>query len=783
MPWDYSAQLEFYKLMKNKIIIFLIYLSFFAPALAENLNIQSSNITVDKNTKITIFKDQVSIKDNKNNYLLTESAEYNKDLQILKTFGKTTVTTSEGFIIKGQNILFDNNRNYIKSDNPATVQDLEQNKIFLDNFKYSTSDNFFKSVGKIEIIDSKKNKYNFSQIYIDEKKKEIVGTDSKAFLNHEDFKINKRNKPRVFSNTINMYEQKTKFTKSIFTLCDYRKNDKCPPWSIQANQMLHDQKKKTIYYDNAVIKVYDFPILFLPKLSHPDPTVDRRSGFLTPSFSDSKNLGAGFDVPYYWDLGKDKDFTLRNNFFASENPLFLGEYRQAFKKSNLIFDFGYTEGYKKTSETKKSGDKSHFFSKFVKKFKGKNNTDNSIELTVQEVSNDKYLKLYKIKSNLVDYETDVLENSLTFNRESEDSFLGFKASAYETLKDDYNDKYEYILPDVIYDRNLFASNKFGSLDLTSNLNIHNYDTNKFTKFLVNDLDWKFRTNIFTSGLKGNWIGKLKNVNYEAKNTSEYKEDSETELFGALGYLGKIDLFKNNNNSNYLLTPKMLVRYAPGNMRKDNSSFKINNKNIFSLDRLNSYNNFENGLSATLGFDYEIKNNEKEFNFSIGQVINKKENQDMPSSSSLDEKLSDLVGNANIKINNSLDFNYNFALDQNYKDLNYNEVGFNVDLSPVKFDVDYLQEKKHIGNQEYFKTSAQYTKGESGLFAFEMKRNIITNSSEYYNLSYEYLNDCLRAGLVYRREFYNDSELESENSLMFKITLTPFGDIKSPSFNK
>ena len=156
---------------------------------------------------------------------------------------------------------------------------------------------------------------------------------------------------------------------------------------------------------------------------------------------------------------------------------------------------------------------------------------------------------------------------------------------------------------------------------------------------------------------------------------------------------------------------------------------------------------------------------------------------MPSSSSLDEKLSDLVGNTNIKINNKLDFNYNFALDQNYKDLNYNEVGFNIDFNPIKFDIDYLQEKKHIGNQEYFKTSAQYSKGDNGLFAFEMKRNIITNSSEYYNLSYEYLNDCLRAGLVYRREFYNDSELESENSLMFKITLTPFGDIKSPSFNK
>ena len=40
-------------------------------------------------------------------------------------------------------------------------------------------------------------------------------------------------------------------------------------------------------------------------------------------------------------INKDKDFTLTNKFFASEHPLILGEYRQAFRNSNLIFDFGY----------------------------------------------------------------------------------------------------------------------------------------------------------------------------------------------------------------------------------------------------------------------------------------------------------------------------------------------------------------------------------------------------------------------------------------------------------
>ena len=66
--------------------------------------------------------------------------------------------------------------------------------------------------------------------------------------------------------------------------------------------------------------------------------------------------------------------------------------------------------------------------------------------------------------------------------------------------------------------------------------------------------------------------------------------------------------------------------------------------------------------------------------------------------------------------------------------------------------------------------------------FSTKRNLITNSSEFYDLSYEYLNDCLRAGLVYRREFYNDSEIEPEDSLMFKLTLVPFGSLDSPKLD-
>ena len=441
--------------MKNKFILILFFIIHLGPLWAENLNIESSSISIEKKNKLTIFKDNVIAKDNKNNKFLADYAEYYKDLNLLISKGDTNLTTSEGFEVIGSNITFDNLKNIIKSSDSAVIIDKEKNKIYLERFEYSTANKFFKSTGKIKVIDVRNNIYNFSQIYIDEKKREIIGSDIKAFLNDKNFKIHDKNKPRVFANTVSIKNTNSEFDKSIFTLCDYRENDKCPPWSVQASNMRHDNKKKTIYYDNALIKVYDIPIFYFPKLSHPDPSVDRRTGFLPPSFTDTKNLGEGIAIPYYWNIGKDRDLTFTNKLFLDEHPLFLGEYRQAFKNTNLIFDFGYSEGYKNTTDTKTAGSKSHFFSKIINNFQGKNNSDNNLKLTVQKVSDDKHLKLYRIDTNLVEYETDTLENTLDFSHSNEDLFFGFRASAYETLKETYNDKYEYILPDVVFSKKHF----------------------------------------------------------------------------------------------------------------------------------------------------------------------------------------------------------------------------------------------------------------------------------------------------------------------------------------
>ena len=55
-------------------------------------------------------------------------------------------------------------------------------------------------------------------------------------------------------------------------------------------------------------------------------------------------------------------------------------------------------------------------------------------------------------------ETDTLENSIKFDHQTDDLHLGLNSTVYRTsLKDDYNDKYEYILPEILLDKNLLIS--------------------------------------------------------------------------------------------------------------------------------------------------------------------------------------------------------------------------------------------------------------------------------------------------------------------------------------
>jgi LPS-assembly protein len=340
--------------MKSRFLYFLILFSIIynLSLAAQELEINSSKIQYDNIDKVTIFEGNVSTTDEKGNKLFSEYAKYDKLKELIETKDVTRIETSGGYKVFSSNVIFDNKKNLIYSNNKTSIEDKEGNIISVEMFNYSILTNIFFSKGDIQIKDVNNNSYNFSEIYIDENKKKIIGSDIKAYLNQPQILANADNEPRFFANTMSLSEKSNTFDKGIFTYCKNKGDDKCPPWTLQSKKIKHDLAKKTIYYDNVVLKIYDFPIFFSPKFSHPDPSVNRRSGLMAPTLGNSTTLGSSVATPYFWNIAMDKDLTLTPKIYLNENPLFLAEYRQDFNNSFLIVDTGYTQGYKKKIKKK-----------------------------------------------------------------------------------------------------------------------------------------------------------------------------------------------------------------------------------------------------------------------------------------------------------------------------------------------------------------------------------------------------------------------------------------------
>ena len=77
-------------------------------------------------------------------------------------------------------------------------------------------------------------------------------------------------------------------------------------------------------------------------------------------------------------------------------------------------------------------------------------------------------------------------------------------------------------------------------------------------------------------------------------------------------------------------------------------------------------------------------------------------------------------------------------------------------------------------------TTKYNFNETNSFQFSTRENKSSNLTEYYNLVYEYKNDCLAASVEYNKDYYDDRDIKPEENIFFKLTIIPFGKTSSPN---
>ena len=824
--------------MKNSLI--LLFISYFflnSISFAETFRFETSNLEIIENGKlINAGKGKVFSSDN-NLEIESDKFEYNKDLNILKTYGngsvlikdenlkinfdqsiidqkKSTIKASgnvvifqieENLIIKTDFLTYDQNnfdllakgnveinqsdkeleiltnsikfnkrKNIINSNTKTILKDKYNNIYNFDQFFYEIDKNLLK-IKNVKIKDFKDNEFMTEIAYLNTETNRLFGKDISINLDNKSF--NENNEPRLRGNSVINDNNSTEITKGVFTTC--KKRDKCPPWQLSAKKIQHDKKRKIINYESALLKVYDLPVMYFPKFFHPDPTVKRKSGFLIPTIKNSPNSDNFLNVPYFLAIAENKDATFSPRLYTDNKVLLQTEYRQANFKSNHFLDFSY---FNEKSENSKT----HFFYNYLKNFNTNNFESSEVYLDIQQTSNDTYLRANKLKTQL-NVDNSILKNSLNLDFYSNDFSINTETTIYEDLnKKKDSDKYEYILPKLKIVKKIDnKTNLNGDFSFKSQSLIRNYNTNIFEKTNFNDLIFNSFPKITDQGFYNNYSFILRNANSDSQNSTKYKKDANYYISGIFQYNSSLPLIKEDEKIQRVMRPKLSLKIAPDFTKdiRNNETARIDVNNIYSIDRITSDDTLEGGLSLAFGNDFSIfdkKSSREYLSLKLANNIRFQENEDLPRINQIGQKTSNIFSEISINPNDFFKTRYNMSIKNNLSEIDYENLITDFKINNFVTSFDYLNENNSFNKTSYLTNTTSYNLDESNKLIFSTRENKTSDITEYYNLMYQYKNDCLAASIEYNKDYYSDRDIKPEESIFFKLTIIPFGETTSPN---
>ena len=125
----------------------------------------------------------------------------------------------------------------------------------------------------------------------------------------------------------------------------------------------------------------------------------------------------------------------------------------------------------------------------------------------------------------------------------------------------------------------------------------------------------------------------------------------------------------------------------------------------------------------------------------------------------------------------IELKYDFSVNEKLNEVEYSSAQIDFNKNDFFSSVNYIKEKGQIGDESVIQGSFGYKVDENNNVKFETRRNRKLGLTEYYDLIYEYRNDCLTAGIKYKKLYYSDREIKPTENLFFSITIFPITTIE------
>ncbi len=576
----------------------------------------------------------------------------------------------------------------------------------------------------------------------------------------------------------------------VFSPCELCREDptRAPLWQIKAAEVVHDQEAKVIRYRDAWLEIFGIPVIYTPYFQHPDPTVDRQSGFLAPTFGASEVLGSTYQQPYFWAISEDRDFTFSPIFTTKRGVVGVGKYREVFPNGTMDLRGSGTIADRERSDGSIESDVFRGHIDSTARFDI--NDSYRMGVDVQRASDGTYMRLYNF-SGVPNLTSRAFVEG--FNGRN---YLAVNNYLYQGLRSsDQDDELPVILPLAEYSYMSDPGVAGGKYTLDASLLALTRPAGRDSRRLSVALGWEIpytgpAGDVYNLVARvqgdGYWVDSV-DPNRDVVNPTSATESGITgRVFPQVALQWRYPWVRHSGAMTQVVEPVAQVVLAPNGSNpgripnEDSQDFEFDDTNLFSLNRFTGVDRVTSGTRVDYGLKWTVTGDGGGWASAfVGQSYRLREDSVFEDGSGVEDKLSDIVGRVEIKPTYALDLRYRFRIDKDDLtarrsefDLRVGPPALNLDLGYVFIDPD-AQADEFGGREELnwtlYSRLSKYWSAYGGI-----RIDLEAEETREARIGLTYNDECFLIQAVGRRSFFSDREIEPEDSVYVNFVFKLLG---------
>ena len=479
---------------------------------------------------------------------------------------------------------------------------------------------------------------------------------------------------------------RSEISKAVYSPCPVCPNSesKKPLWQIKAVNVVHDKSLRRIFYKDAILEVFGLPVMYVPLFTHPDPSVERKTGFLAPSVISNSLLGVSYKQPFFFNIADDQDVTIAPILSRTAGAVLTAEYRRELEKGSLEVSGSATragriqriepEVVRGVEETR-----GHLFAKGVYSL----NRNWLAGMDIKRASDHYYLGNFGFSAG---YDTpdmvtryrgqSHLTSQIFLERAVGRNYTNVAAVAFQSLTpaiDSGTLPYLWPVGTFSYRGQPGVSGDYWLFD--ANLRLLGRKEGTQSRRLIVKGGWRIPyTSAF--GAKYSFNLGLRADGYHVSDLPDFRQPGVTtdgfegRLLPELYVDWRLPLARPFGRGLLILEPISQVVWRPngGDSNKipneDSLAFEFDDLNLFSVDRFPGLDRYEGGGRLNYGLRSEINSTFlPDSEILVGQVVRARVDETYSDGTGLNQKLSDFVGRFTIAPSRLISLVHRFRLDR------------------------------------------------------------------------------------------------------------------------